>query len=114
MFVQNLDPAHAWSMQDHATVDVVELCGGAGAITQLSIRRRLKGGRNCDLTTNVDLTHATHRQQARTYFRVKKPFVFVAGPPGTAFGPWSHLNEARLSVLAAQLGDWSGDCKLCC
>ncbi len=40
-----------------------------------------------------------HRQQVRTYFRVKKPFVFVAGPPCTAFGPWSHLNEAHGSLL---------------
>ena len=39
----------------HNAVDLIELCGGSGRISQAAFRRKLESGGNLDLTTQCDL-----------------------------------------------------------
>ena len=75
--------------------DVAELFGGEGNVIKLSIRRKLVGGSNMDVTTGINLMEAEHVAALWVYLRTHKPRVVVAGPPCTSFGNWSHLNRKR-------------------
>ena len=75
--------------------DVMELFGGEGKVVKLSIRRHLKGGRNLDLTTGVDLLDPLQVTALWRYLRKHRPRIVVCGPPCTSFGAWSRINRLR-------------------
>ena len=71
-------------------VDVMEICGGAGGVSKIAIRRRLTTGHNFDLVTGGDLTKRENVQSLMEYVRTHKPLVVVMAPPCTAMGGWAH------------------------
>ena len=68
----------------------------------MALRRGLKCGRNHDLTCSVDLSVPSERTKFLQWLRQEKPFCVVMGPPCTAFGPWSYLNEWRAPLSWAR------------
>ena len=85
-----------------ARLALVELFGGHGGVTRVALRRGLKCGRNHDLTCSVDLSVPSERTKFLQWLRQEKPFCVVMGPPCTAFGPWSYLNEWRAPLSWAR------------
>lgn len=75
--------------------DVAELFGGDGNTINLSIKRKLVGGRNFDLTTNINLLDESEVAGLWKYLIEHAPRVVVVAPPCTAFGPWSYINRKR-------------------
>ena len=71
----------------------MEIWGGKGGVSKISIRRCLNTGRNFDLVTGADLTKYHNQQMLLTYVRTHQPLVIVMGPPCTAFGNLSHINQ---------------------
>ncbi len=67
-------------------IDVMEICGGAGGVSKIAIRRRLRTGTNFDLITGGDLTNSSHVEQLLGYVKLHKPLVVVMAPPCTAMG----------------------------
>ena len=90
--LQNLDSflSHHTRLGD---MDVMEICGGAGGVSKIGIRRRLKTGHNFDLVTGGDLTKKENVLKLMEYVRIHKPMVVVMAPPCTAMGGWAHLNK---------------------
>ena len=91
----NMQEAYTWSQSSPPDqyVDVVELCGGAGRPLEIAIRRRMRAGRNFDLTTGVDLSQPAEVAAYWRYLRKSRPRVIVMAPPCTPFGPWAHFNK---------------------
>ena len=75
--------------------DVMEMFGGEGKVVKLSVRRNLRGGRNLDLTTGIDLTCPEQVAMLWRYMKEHCPRVVVCGPPCTSFGAWSRINRKR-------------------
>jgi hypothetical protein len=73
----------------------MELFGGAGGVTGIAIRRHLRGGRNFDLTTGIDLHEPREVEALFMYIAKYTPFVIIMGPPCTAFGSWSNYNRVH-------------------
>ena len=73
-------------------VDYVELFGGNAGTTRIAIRRNLKGGKNFDLTSGVNLHNPDDVRALFDYLRTHRPLVVIMGPPCTAFGSWSSWN----------------------
>ena len=87
----------------------MEICGGAGGVTKIGIRRRLKTGHNFDLVTGGDLTKKENVLQLMKYVRTYKPLVVVMAPPCTAMGGWAHLNKVihpETYKATRHIGDW--------
>ena len=74
-------------------MDVMEVWGGKGGVSKISIRKCLNTGHNFDLVTGADLTKYHNQQMLLKYVRTHQPLVVVMGPPCTAFGNWSHTNQ---------------------
>lgn len=86
--------SHVFAVLQHLGegIDMCELCGGEARPTTLAIRRRLKTGKNFDLTTNVDLGKRADQDQVSLYIIKYKVLVVVMGPSCRAVGPPSRLN----------------------
>ena len=54
-------------------MDVMEIWGGKGGVSKISIRRCLNTGRNFDLVTGADLTKYHNQQMLLTYVRTHQP-----------------------------------------
>jgi len=74
-------------------VDVMEICGGKGGVSKISIRRRLKTGKNFDLVTGGDLTNSVHAKHLFDYIEIHKPLVIIMAPPCTSMGGWAKINK---------------------
>jgi hypothetical protein len=75
--------------------DVVEICGGEGGVTKLSIRRRLSTGRNFDLKHGIDLSRREDQYYLLEYIDKHKPLFVVMAPPCTPFASWSKINRHK-------------------
>ena len=73
-------------------IDIVELCGGAGRVSRVGIRRRLKVGKNFDLVFHCDLNKTSEQRMVEHYYDTIKPLVSVSAPTCTPFGSWAHYN----------------------
>ena len=73
-------------------IDVVELCGGAGRVSRIAIRRHLKTGENFDLVTHCDLNDKRTQDDVEYYITTYKPLVIVMAPSCTPFGAWARYN----------------------
>ena len=91
----NMQQAYTWARTNntHDHVDIVELCGGAGRPLEIAIHRRMRAGRNFDLTTGIDLSVPDEVAAYWAYLRHCRPRVVVMAPPCTPFGPWAHFNS---------------------
>jgi hypothetical protein len=67
-------------------LDVMEICGGSGGVSKISIRRRLLTGQNFDIVSGGDLTKPENVKHLMEYIKKHKPLVVVMGPPCTAMG----------------------------
>ena len=76
-----------------SSVDYCEVFGGNGGTTKVAIRRCLKGGRNYDITSGINLLDHKEVALLFLYLGKAKPLVVVMGPPCTAFGQWSAWNQ---------------------
>ena len=77
----------------HWGVDVVELCGGSGRTSYLSIVRGLTSGHNFELLTGCDLNDTAHQEAVWHYFDVACPLVVVMGPTCAPFGRLGQQNK---------------------
>ena len=75
--------------------DVFEMFGGKGLCTQIAVRRQLRTGPNWDITCDLDLQQPEQVAALWYYIATFRPRVVIAGPPCTAFGPWSRLNKIK-------------------
>ena len=75
-------------------VDVAELCGGEARATTVAIRRRLVGGRNFDLVTQVDLGCPQQQRTCLNYLTQHSVLVLIMAPRCRTLGPTSSLNRA--------------------
>ncbi len=85
----------AFLSQHEGAHDVCELFGGKGLCTQIAIRRQLRTGPNWDIVCDLDLEKPEQIAALWQYIETHKPRVIIAGPPCTAFGPWSRLNKTK-------------------
>ena len=76
-------------------VDVVEICGGEGGVSRISLRRHLAVGQNFDLRSGIDLTDPKQQQRLIAYIREHKPLFVIMAPPCSSFGSWSHYNRVH-------------------
>ena len=51
-------------------IDVMEICGGAGGVSKIAIRRRLRTGKNFDIITGGELTNTSHVKQLLEYINL--------------------------------------------
>ena len=70
----------------------MELCGGAGRVSQIIVRRKFTSGGNWDLVTNCDLNDPATQRQCIAMIKATKPLVVIMAPTCTPFGPWANLN----------------------
>ena len=91
----NMRTVYTWacSSRPDEYVDIVELCGGAGRPLEIAVHRRMKAGRNFDLTTGVDLLDPSEVQAYWAYLEHCRPRVVIMAPPCTPFGPWASFNS---------------------
>ena len=84
--------------------DVAEVCGGQGRVLKVCARRRLRTGRNFDLTCNVDLHNAAEKHALWRYI-MAGIWVIVMAPPYTPFGSRANYDRWRNAdaCLATQL-----------
>jgi hypothetical protein len=73
----------------------MEICGGQGGVSKISIRRKLRTGRTFDLVTGGDLTNPIHVKHLLDYIHKHKPLVIVMAPPCTAMGGWANINKVK-------------------
>ena len=74
-------------------MDTLEFFGGAGGVTKIAIRRKLKAGPVVDLVYGHDLNSLAERRSWITYVMTRKPKVVIMGPPCTHFGSFSNINR---------------------
>ena len=74
---------------------VREIFGGHAGVTRLAIKYHMIAGRCFDLNVGIDLTKPGEKEKLFAYVRKHKPQCIVAGPPCTAFGPWSRFNRVH-------------------
>ena len=72
---------------------VMELFGGEGGVTKVSIQRHLRTGRNVDIVTGLDLTKEEDVNILLDYIDKHMPKVIIMGPPCTAFAALSRVNR---------------------
>ena len=75
-----------------SSLDIVEICGGAGRTSTISGRRHLKVGNNFDLTTECDLNDPRNQRMVLQYLADQRPLVVVMAPTCTPFGPMANVN----------------------
>ena len=75
-------------------IDIAEFCGGEARTTTVAIRRRLRGGRNFDLVTHIDLGDPQTQKKALEYLDTHDVLVLVMGPQCRTLGPTSNLNAS--------------------
>ena len=73
-------------------VDLVELCGGAGRISQVAFRRGLVSGGNLDLVTGVDLGDPQVQKAFTHYLETCYVLVVVLQPHCRSVGSFSSYN----------------------
>eukprot|EP00971_Amphidinium_carterae_P171898 3408189-Amphidinium_carterae.2 len=71
----------------------MELFGGHGGVTTCAVRKKLRVGRNVDLTTGCDVRDEHMRRSLWNYVRTQKPTLIVMSPPCTAFCSWARFNK---------------------
>ena len=103
--------------------DFIEVFGGDGGCTRLGLRRKLRCGKNFDLSCNIDLSQRSEEEALWRYIKAFKPMVIIMSPPCTAFGAWSAYNKVHaheawyesyrlgrpLAKLSAQIAQWQLD-----
>ena len=91
----NMQTIYTWACTSRPDeyVDIVELCGGAGRPLEIAVHRRMRAGRNFDLTTGVNLLDPQEVQAYWSYLDRCRPRAVVMAPPCTPFGPWANLNS---------------------
>ncbi len=95
---------HINSLPDGQVQDVMEICGGEGGVTKVSIRRRLSTGQNFDLKHGIDLSRQEDQNQLLEYVDKHQPLFAVMAPPCTPFASWSKINRYKFPEhYAAQL-----------
>ena len=77
----------------HNAVDLLELCGGAGRISQVAFTRGLESGGNLDITTGVDLGNPMAQKAILHYLDTCNVMVTVLQPNCRSTGPNSHYNS---------------------
>ena len=77
----------------HNAVDLLELCGGAGRISQVAFSRKLESGGNLDITTGVDLGDPIAQKAILHYLNTCYVMVTVLQPNCRSTGPNSHYNS---------------------
>ena len=73
-------------------VDVVELCGGAGRVSKICVRRRLNTGENFDIVVGCDLNDPQTQKDVRHYYISFEPLFSIQAPTCTPFGSFARLN----------------------
>ena len=73
-------------------VDLVELCGGEGRISQVAFSRGLISGGNFDLVTGCDLGDPETQKALTHYFNTCYVSVAILQPNCRTVGPLSHIN----------------------
>ena len=74
-------------------VDVVEIFGGGGGLSKISVRRKLRTGRNFDVVSGCDLSVWANQEEMIRYITVHRPLVIIGGPPCTSFSSWSRYHR---------------------
>ncbi len=75
------------------TVDLLELCGGAGRISQVAFTRGLSSGGNIDLTTGCDLSLPETQRAINHYLKECNVLVVVLQPNCRTVGSFAPLNK---------------------
>jgi len=73
-------------------VDLLELCGGAGRISQVAFRRGLRSGGNLDLVTGCDLGDPTTQKAINHYLRTCYVMVTILQPNCRSVGSFASYN----------------------
>eukprot|EP00959_Pyramimonas_sp_CCMP1952_P098475 2058797-Pyramimonas_sp.AAC.1 len=73
-------------------VDMLELCGGEGHISELAFRRGYTSGGNLDLRCNVDLGNETVQKAILHYLKTCIVICTVLQPSCRSTGPPSYFN----------------------
>ena len=76
----------------HSAVDLIELCGGSGRISQVAFRRHLESGGNLDLTTQCDLGTPATQKAINHYLEQCEVLVTVLQPNCWTVGRPSYFN----------------------
>ena len=92
---EDLDVVAFFARHTHRRLDVIEICGGVGGVSKVSLRQHLKVGKNFDLTCGIDLTDPKHVAALWKYIREVRPRFIIMAPPCTAFASWSHHNRTQ-------------------
>ena len=90
----NMDTAASMLTAAGSGIDICEFCGGEARTTTVAIRRRLVGGRNFDLITQIDLGREPDQAAALRYLDNHHVLALVMAPSCRALGPPSNLNYA--------------------
>ena len=76
----------------HNRVDMLELCGGTGGISQLAFKRKLPSGGNLDKRTHVNLDDPKVQEAVIHYLHTCFVGVVILQPNCRTTGPLSHFN----------------------
>ena len=77
----------------HNQVDIIELCGGTGRVSQVAFKRGLISGGNLDLTTDCDLGDPKVQQAIDHYLDTCDVLVAIIQPNCRTTGPPSYVNH---------------------
>ncbi len=77
----------------HNAVDLLELCGGEGRISQVAFKRGLESGGNLDLVTNCDLGDPATQKAINHYLDTCDVLVTVLQPNCRTVGRLSYYNS---------------------
>ena len=87
--------------------DVADICGGAGRVTRICIRRvTKKTGKNFDLVSGTDLRVPRERMAACHHFKNKRCRIIIMAPPCTAYGRFTSVYASQHPERQAERLDW--------
>ena len=91
--VPSIDDLVSMLVNKEQGIDIVELCGSEGRVSQLCVRRHQATGRNFDLVTGADLNDPATQRQVIQYINQNNVSVVVMAPTCTPFGKLGQFNE---------------------
>ena len=80
--------------QHKTTVDILELCGGTGRISETAFRRGLTSGGNLDLTTGCDLGDPQTQRALMHYLDTNRVFFIIMSPNCRTISKLASVNKA--------------------
>ena len=90
---------HYWrhDRDDDQFVDVVEICGGAGRVSTMLIRRwhTVRTGKNFDVIVGIDLLNQMQKDAMWTYFNRTQPLTALLATPCTGLAGFKGINAFR-------------------